>query len=173
MKAVDLPISDDLGKIEEHGADTAKVLFHFLSRNTVNGMHKATQEELLQEIINELKMSYEKDAMNLSQTDREEEDYAILYPTFIEAVNAKAELYKQVSYGYRQLCSIPTFALGLVMASRIRRHYVHARWFRLGTLSDMVNVYGTVSERVSMIRYEVLTHTAVYIGIHHTKRRSA
>jgi hypothetical protein len=85
--------------LEAEEGDMAKVLFHFLSWNLVKGSHMAMDEELLQEIINKVKLAYDKDVEN-AQGRPSEEDYAIMYPKFMKVIGAKAEMYKQVGYRY-------------------------------------------------------------------------
>jgi hypothetical protein len=100
--------------------------------------------------VNELKVQYMKDVADAREIGaehrktRDEEEYSILYPKFTEAAKNKASLFKHVAVGHRNLCSMSTFALALVMASLIRRHYVHAPWFRMRTLTKMSKVHGTV-----------------------------
>jgi hypothetical protein len=137
-------------KLAKHGPDEATAMFHFLSRNLVRGSHKATDEELLQEIVNEMKLQYEKDVAEMKalgkdlQRTRDDEEYSILYPKFTDTAKNKASVYKHVAVGHRNLCSISSFALALVMASMIRRHYIHASWFKMRTLTKMTKVHGTV-----------------------------
>jgi hypothetical protein len=106
-----------------------------------------TDEELLQEIVDELKDTLEEDLAILKDADREE-DFNFKYPLFVEKVGEKAKVLKdlpKVATGYRQICCLPSFALSLVSASRIPSHYTHAPWFKLGHLTEMVGVYGAVS----------------------------
>jgi hypothetical protein len=80
-----------------------------------------------------------------------EEDYKYKYPRFSDKVKEKADQFKQNAHGYRNICCLPSFALGLVMASRIPSHYTYAPWFKLGVLTKMINVHGTVSELVEYL----------------------
>lgn len=132
--------------LDDAGEDKALAMYHLLSRNEVKGQYNATDIELLLEIIFELRSVYEKDVKNAKDTAAlDKEDYEILYPLVFEAVREKEEVFKHVSHGYRPLCVVPTFTLALIMLSRIRRHYVHAEWFRLRPLMSMIGVHGSVS----------------------------
>jgi hypothetical protein len=122
----------------------AKAVFRLLSRNETRATQKATEEEHLQEIVDSLKDSLEKDLRKLTDRTRDD-DYEVIYPLFMEAVAKKAEKYKSTTQGYRQLCCLPRFALALVMASRVWRHYRHAEWFCMPKLKNMVEVHGGVS----------------------------
>ena len=123
----------------------AKAVFRLLSRNETRATQKATEEEHLQEVVDSLKDVLEKDLRLLTDRNRDE-DYEVIYPQFMEALAKKAEKYKSTTQGYRQMCCLPRFTLGLVMASRVWRHYRHAVWFRMPTLKAMVEIHGGVSE---------------------------
>ena len=73
-----------------------------------------------------------------------EGNYLEMFPIFHAVSKTKAERYNQESSGFRKLACLPTMMLALVMASRIRRHYVHALWFRIGMLERIVKVHGAV-----------------------------
>jgi hypothetical protein len=79
------------------------------------------------------------------QRDDDEQDYQFKFNRFLTKVQEKADHFKRTSHGYRRICCVPAFCLGLVMASRFQGHYTHAPWFRLNTLVEMINVHGTVS----------------------------
>jgi hypothetical protein len=133
------------GHIEKNcDEDMVKAVFRLLSRNETRATQKATEEEHLQEVVDSLKDALEKDLRVLKERNRDE-DYEVIYPQFMEAVGKKAEKYKSTTQGYCQLCSLPRFALALVMASRVWRHYRHAVWFRMAPLKSMVEVHGGVS----------------------------
>ena len=88
----------------------------------------AMDEEHLQEDVYNLKDAIELDLKSLKDQDRgNKEDPMILYRNFMKVVKEKEEEYrdKELS-GYKQLFCVPSFALGLVMASRIWRHYTHS-----------------------------------------------
>lgn len=115
----------------------------------VTESRNATEEELLQEIVDEMKDCLEDDlkARRLSQrAEDEDEDFDVKYPKFKKRVDDKANLFKRSSHGYRRICCVPSFALGLVMASRMQTHFTHAPWFKFTNLVGMIDVYGTVSE---------------------------
>jgi hypothetical protein len=137
-----------IGKIEENGEKLSNAIFRFLSRNEIRGVYMATDEEHLQEDVYVLKDAIELDLKSLKDRDRgNEEDPTILYRNFMRAVKEKEEEYrdKELS-GYKRLFCVPSFALGLVMASRIRRHYTHSSWFKISSLNQMLKVHGTVSQ---------------------------
>ena len=138
----------------------AKAIFRFISRNETKPTQIATENELLQEVLDELKDALEIDLDRTADLSREE-DFEISYTEFMSTVNRKAVQFKQDSHGYRQICSVPPFALALVMASRVQSHYTHARWFRLGSLTEMINVHGTVSEPVEIVAPQLIGIDAV------------
>jgi hypothetical protein len=125
----------------------AKAIFRFISRNETKGNRCATEEELLQEVVDELKDALELDLVSLGDQSLGE-DFKVKYLTFVDKANKKADWFKNKSHNYRQICSLPSFALGLVMASRIPSHYTHAPWFRIKALMDMMGVHGSVSKLV-------------------------
>ena len=47
---------------------------------------------------------------------------------------------------------MPSFTFGLVMVSRMQTHFTHAPWFKLRSLSEMIDVYGMVSKAVERRR---------------------
>ncbi len=111
---------------------------------------------MLQEVVDELKDAFESDLENTTELSREEEDFELKYPRFMKKVFLKAGQFKQNSHGYRQICCLPSFALGLVMASRIPSHYTHAPWFKLGSLNEMIDVHGTVSEPLEIVAPQLI-----------------
>lgn len=137
----------DSAKIEREHEDQSKAIFRLVSRNTTLETYRATEEELLQEVVDELKDLLEED---LLEPKARMPDYLFecRYPRFKKAVDEKAVQFKQKKHGYREICCLPSFALGLVMASRVQSHFKHAPWFKVGHLGDMVDVYGTVSKLV-------------------------
>ena len=126
--------------------DLADATFHLISRNATLGHYGATDEELLLETVNEVKRSFLKDLKDVdTRVDEDVEDIEELYPLFTAAMKEKATQFSQNTSGYRQLCCLHTFMLGLVMASRVRSHYAHAKWFKIATLRKMMDIHGTVS----------------------------
>jgi hypothetical protein len=118
-----------------------------LSRNQVKDNLRATDEEHLLEIVDELRDAYEKDLAQMQgQSGRIRDDGDIKqYKYFVRAASTKAELCKEITErGYSRLCSVPSFAHGLVMASRIPRHYTHAEWFTVKKLNCMLDMHGAV-----------------------------
>jgi hypothetical protein len=152
-----------IGFIEQQKGAPARVVFRYLSRNETKGQLMATEEELLQEIMYELKDALEEDIPRAELLQATEDDSGILYPSFMKLVKAKAEEYKDSS-GYRRLCSVPSFTLSLVSASRIRRHYTHCPWFKTHILQKMLNVHGGVSDVYVLQRMRRLI--VVHLQVH-------
>ena len=146
--------------IEGYGDDMSYAVYRLASRNETRGNFKATDEELLQELIDELKRKFEKDVKTKAELTKDE-DYRIAYPLYALKIKEKAEKFKCVNSGFRKLACMPTFMLGMVMASRVRRHYVHAPWFKASSLVKMVDVHGAVSVD-SFIRYLNCAHADIY-----------
>jgi hypothetical protein len=120
-----------------------RAIFRFLSRNEQMGSYKATEEEKLVEVINELTDHLEEDLVR--DVDAEQDELEVVYPKFFKAVKAKAEAFKEDRvHGYRQLCCVPSFVLGLAMVGRVGRHYKHCSWFVISQLGKMLGVYGGV-----------------------------
>jgi hypothetical protein len=132
----------------ENKPDYARALFRFISRNETKLTHHATEEELLQEIVDELKDAFEDDLEAGADETRRDEEFDVKYPSFMTKAQDKAEKFKQTLKGYRRICCLPSFSFGLVMALRIHSHYIHAPWFRLGSLDAMIDVHGTVSDPI-------------------------
>jgi hypothetical protein len=139
--------------IEDGKQDMDRAVFRLISRNATLGEHKATDEELLQELLDYMKDAFESDLADLEDdaSSSSYEDYQVLYPKFMKAIQRKADKLKKDSQGYRQICLMPTFALGLVMVSRVRSHYIHAKWFKIGSLNRMVYIHGGVSASTSCL----------------------
>jgi hypothetical protein len=132
-----------VGILEAEEGKLSQVICRFLSRNMIKGTWQATDEERLIEIVVELKDHLSVD-LQTSQTDPDEDNLEVLYPTFSRELQVKAKLFLGEG-GYRRLCCISSFFLGLVMLSRVRRHYIHAPWFKVTTLDEMVKFHGGVS----------------------------
>jgi len=159
-----------LAKIENDQRDNpsmTKAVFRLISRNDRKTSHRATDEELLQEVIDEIKDEYELDVENLD--DRLEEDFQFKYVKFVEKTKQKAEDLKDKA-SYRLIFSVPAFTLGLVMASRVRSHYTHAPWFKVTTLSGMLDVHGTVSRQVLYFITHLIQGVTVYLRVHCPER---
>jgi hypothetical protein len=146
----------------------AKAIFRLISRNERKGTYRGTDEELLQEVVDEFRDAFELDRSTME--DDSEEDFSSKYPTFMKKVADKADLFKQNAHGYRRICCLPSFAFGLVMASRIPSHYTHAPWFKLGTLSEMIDVHGAVSKRVDNITNHLMRMYTVHLRVYRRKR---
>ena len=110
--------------------------------------HNATDEELLQEIVDELKDAFEADLEMNVDNARYSEEFDVKYPSYMTKAKEKAAKFKQTFKGYRRICCLPSFSFGLVMASRVHSHYIHAPWFRLASLDSMIDVHGTVSHPI-------------------------
>lgn len=121
-------------------------MFRLLSRNGTLEDNGSTDEELLQEMIDQLKIELEKDLENQPE-DREDRDYEDerYFPRYKKAVHDMATRYKGVNSGFRKLALVPSFMQAMVMLSRVQRHFVHAPWFRVTSLLKMVGVHGGVS----------------------------
>jgi hypothetical protein len=119
-------------------------MYRFLSRNMVKGTWQATDEEKLIELVVELR-DYLTVDLERRPSDPDEDDPKVLYPHFSAALDARSKRYVTEG-GYRRLCSVGSFFLGLVMVSRVRRHYIHAPWFKVTVLSQMLKNHGGVSE---------------------------
>ncbi|KAI9445862.1 hypothetical protein H4582DRAFT_2052016, partial [Lactarius indigo] len=133
----------DREKIEAHVGAKATALYRFLSRNEMKDTRLAMEEELMIEIVDELKDAYEED-VKLRKDRGKNLDAAAVFQTFMKKAKRKAAAFKESRdwAGYRELCAVPSFALGLVAASRIRRHYTHARWFQVAELVKMLESHG-------------------------------
>ena len=131
---------------EKCGKDESYAMFRYLSRNETLHNVMSTDEELLQEIVDRLKIQLLRDIENLPSRE-EFEDYRDKekFPEYAKAIAAMADKYKSVNGGFRKLALVPSFMLALVMASRVQRHFVHASWFRVTPLLKMVDVHGGVS----------------------------
>jgi len=116
-----------------------------MSRNQIKDSYKATEEEKLIEVVDEL-MEYLNEDLGRGLEAEGEDILGVLYPKFCDAVKLKAEQFKDEHKGYRRLCCVPSFVLGLAMAGRVGRHFKHCAWFMIGTLSEMLGEYGGVSE---------------------------
>ncbi|KAH8986177.1 hypothetical protein EDB86DRAFT_3082994 [Lactarius hatsudake] len=151
----------DREKIDAYSASKATAIYRFLSRNETKDMRMATEEELLIEIMDELKDAYEDDVRH--RKDRGKNlDAAALFPTFMKMAKKKAAAFKESRdrAGYRQLCAVPSFALGLVAASQIRRHYTHARWFQVSELVKILESHGALISEFIVESVEILERVA-------------
>ena len=129
----------------------------------VKGTWQATDEEKMIELVVELR-DYLSVDMETPPTDPDEDDLNVLYPNFSSVLDEKSKSFINEG-GYRRLCSVPSFFLGLVMLSRVRRHYTQAPWFKVTTLSLMLKTHGGVSVRMHSVREGVLIYT-VRCGIY-------
>jgi hypothetical protein len=112
---------------------------------------------------------------NVTEKNRKE-DFAFKHKDFVKKVEEKAKYFPVGGYRYRHLCSVTSFMYGLVMASRVRSHYTHAPWFKLGALGDMLDVHGTVSNSPGLTRLHLgpdaplMETPPVYRRVHRRKR---
>lgn len=136
--------------IEANQPELATATFRFLSRNEVNQSLPATPEERLLEIVNELRDAYEVDLVETEKANknRTEDDVNAITKCFEDTLAAKVEAFK-TNNDARHLCTEPSFAQGLVMASRVRRQYTHSQWFTVKKLNEMLAAHGAVSGYVS------------------------
>jgi len=130
--------------IESHPKIGSTVIYRFLSRNTQKDSLCATDVEKLLEIVSELADHLEVD-LRQNVEDDDEDELEIAYPKFSAIVSAKAAMFKDAK-GYRLLCLVPSFVLGLAMTYRVTRHYNHSPWFTIKSLVDMIGDYGGVSD---------------------------
>jgi len=141
----DYDVELTVGKLEGTKPVDVIRMCRYISRNKWKDTYKATEEEKLIEVVTELTDSLEEDRGR--ELDEDEDELQVLYPKFSQAVAKKADLFKE-DKGYRRLCCVPSFILGLAMVGRVGRHYMHSPWFSIGRLGDMLGEYGGVSKRV-------------------------
>jgi hypothetical protein len=142
------------------------VIYRFLSRNIIKGSWNATDEEKLIELVVELKDHLSVD-LEAGGADPDEDDLEVLYPTFTQELQVKAKMFMGEG-GYRRLCCVSSFFLGIVMLSRIRRHYIHAPWFKVTILDNMVKYHGGVGVLLPL-EDDMLIIRTVYCGIYDGK----
>ncbi|KAH9019230.1 hypothetical protein EDB85DRAFT_1896816 [Lactarius pseudohatsudake] len=147
---------------EENPNKLATAIYRFMSRNETKENRMTTDEELLLEIVDELKDAYEADIDMQREQPNLDKDLDASYPAFMKLAKDKAEKAEESKEtpAHRRLCSVPAFARGLVMASRVRRHYTHAPWFEIGTLSKMLDSHGALISEFLIESIEVLERLA-------------
>jgi hypothetical protein len=124
------------------GVSKAYAIHRLISRNETKDNLKATEEEIVLDVVDELRLVFESELLKVKDRSN---DFEVNFPKFVELAMMKAEQYKaKGNYGYRKLFCLPSFMMGLVMAARIRRHYMHAPWFRAMNFVRMVEVHGGV-----------------------------
>lgn len=149
---------NEADELEDEDEDKREAIFQFLSQNETLGTHPATDEEKLQQILTQLKREFLKDLeKNTEREPEEHENLRVKYPKYTAMLNKFSEKFNQVNVGFRRLTCMPTFMLGLVMASRVQRHYQHAPWFRVGAFNKMAEVHGAVSDESGCRASEALT----------------
>jgi hypothetical protein len=129
--------------LEDGEGRLPQVMFRFLSRNLIKGSWHATEEEKLIDLVVELKDHLSHDLENVN-ADPDEDNLEVLYPRFSKELDAKAKRFSGEG-GYRRLCSVRSFFIGIVMLLRIPRHYIHAPWFRVTMLTQMIDYHAGVS----------------------------
>ena len=137
-----------IGKIERNGAELARAMYRFISRNEVNQQQYSTVEERLLDIVDVLGDAYEADLADLRNSgapNTKDWDFESLYPKFMSKAEDAAKTYNDAA-GHGYLCAVPSFAFGLVLANRIWRHYKHASWFKVDILKRMLLQHGAVSK---------------------------
>jgi hypothetical protein len=130
------------GVLEAEEGRLSQVMYRFLSRNMIKGTWYATEEEKLIELVVELRDHLSVD-LKTGTTSGDEGDLRSMYPTFSGKLEDKARQFVGEG-GYRRLCCVSSFFLGLVMLSRVRRHYIHAPWFKVMILGEMIKYHGGV-----------------------------
>jgi hypothetical protein len=138
--------------IEAQEGAMSSAIFRFLSRNETKPMLKASEEDMLDEIVAMLRDRYEEDLKDGQQEGPEEQDeheeedeqeVAVAYPKFAKAAKTTASDVKLVA-GYKRLLAVPAFTLALVMLTRVHRHFRRATWFKVGPLGQMLESHGAV-----------------------------
>jgi hypothetical protein len=129
--------------VESHSEDLSYATFRLISWNEILGTYKATDEEYLLEVVDHIKMALLKDLRDMPNRPPCV-DYRTSCPGYIKAVAETADKYKSVNSGFRRILLIPSFVLALVMASRLRKHFIHSSWFRTSNLIKMVDVHAGV-----------------------------
>ena len=133
-------------------------IYELLSRNEDKEVRMITEEEVLQTYINELKREFEKDIRNSAKQEKkrgkpraaeEHEDLQKKYPLFSKRLEVFTTRFHSVNSGLRRLMLMPTFLVGLMMASRVGQHYQHASWFKVTSFMRMVEVHGSVSGAIA------------------------
>jgi len=94
----------------------------------------------------ESKAAEEAEESNVRLEDQED-DIRVKYANFHHRLDEFRDQFKQVSVGYCRLMAMPRVMLGLVMASRLRSHFMHASWFKVSSLNRMIDVHAGVSDR--------------------------
>ncbi|KAF8256378.1 hypothetical protein EI94DRAFT_1711689, partial [Lactarius quietus] len=129
--------------IEANSPEMANTIFRFISRNEVKASMRAMPEERMLEVVNELRDAFEKDETETKEENskRGADEAITINSNFMKALDRKVvELTGDKEL--RHLCTTTAFAQGLVMASRIRRQYTHAEWFKVTTLNTMLETHG-------------------------------
>jgi hypothetical protein len=100
-------------------------------------------------MVDDLKDAFEDDIQAQAQNGRlnpQEHEPETLYPLFMIAAKEKTQEFKESqARGPQRLCSVPSFALALVLVSQTRRHWLHAPWFTIASLCQMLERHGAVS----------------------------
>ena len=134
--------------IKAHPESLSNAIFRFMSRNETKPVKPSTDEELLNEIVQGLRDRYNEDLADAAAKEawrEDDRDVSLMYPKYTEAAKEKADAYKELS-GYKRLLAVPGFTLGLVMVTRLKRHYQRAPWFKVTTLGNMLENHGAVSD---------------------------
>jgi hypothetical protein len=79
------------------------------------------------------------------QGEEEKEDMRVKFPKYMTRLKIITGEFGKVHSGFRRIMSMPNFLVGLMMASRVGRHYLHAPWFTVLSFSRMADVHGSVS----------------------------
>jgi hypothetical protein len=134
--------------VESYGEDVGYATFRLMSRNEIHGTYKATDEEYLLENVDHIKLALLKDLRDMPNRPPQV-DYSTSCPGYVQAVSQTADKYRSVNSGFRRILLVPSFVLALVMASRLRKHFIHSSWFRTSNLMKMVDVHAGVRSNPS------------------------
>jgi hypothetical protein len=133
--------------LDELDEDWREAIYQQLSKNEDKDVRMVTDEEELQRYVNELKFEFEKDIrINLEREQDQHEDMQTKYPKYMARLKLIMSEFGKVNSGFRRIMNMPNFLVGLMMAARVGRHYLHAPWFKVASFNRMVDVHGSVSK---------------------------
>jgi hypothetical protein len=151
--------------LDQQHEDMTIATYQLLSKNQDKHVLKVTEDEELQQYVNELKHEFEKDLRDnllLEEEKREraregggdgdgdgkdeDKDEQPKFPKYRARLKLITDDFGKVNTGFRSLMSMPNFLVGLMMASRVGRHYLHCSWFKVTSFNRMMDVHGSVSK---------------------------
>jgi hypothetical protein len=140
------------------------VIYCFLLCNIIKGSWNATDEEKLIKLVVEFKdhLSVDLEAGS-ADPDPDKDNLEVLYPMVTQESQVKAKLFMGKG-GYRHLCCVLSFFLGIVMLSCVQWHHIHAPWFKVIIL-DHIKYYSGISVFL-LLEDDVLITGTVYCGIY-------